>query len=146
MANYSDAIHNAIYAALTGFSFPYVTFDPDTGQQSTSEVDGEAPASVIIRPTDSAFNPAIGERRTPRLRERSEWNWEAEVTFNNQISTELYEQTEINSPIFLPRTSELDQQVVVALTETEHDRHPPEHQGSSGTKVTFRYAAQMSRR
>jgi hypothetical protein len=145
VANYSDAIHNAIVGVLLPFSFPIVTYDPDTRLRTTSTTTGETPETVLVREQSSAFDDAEGERRTPRLRERTDWSWEAEIAFDGQVSLELFEETYTDSPIFLPRTAELDQQVVVTIGSVEYV-HPPEHQSSSGTRATITFAASLSRK
>ena len=144
MANQSDRIHDAIYAAVNAFAFLHVTYDKDTGLRTT-EVTTEAPETLLVREVSCSFVDARNNRRDPRLREREDWRWEADVVFDNQVSVEEFEALMTTTPIFLPRTGELDQQAVVFLEETEVD-HPAEQQSSSGTRISFRFVAQLSRR
>tara|TARA_R110002096_G_scaffold77443_2_gene182354 strand:- start:2523 stop:2960 length:438 start_codon:yes stop_codon:yes gene_type:complete len=145
MANQSDRIHAAIYGALSGFTFPYVTYDKDTGLRTTSEVDGEGPETILVREIQSNFEAALGERRTPRLRERSDWQWDAEIAFDNQVSLELFETTYTDTPLFLPRVVGLNQQVTITLDEVAYT-HPPEHASSSGSRAKLSFTASLSRK
>lgn len=145
MANQSDRIHNAIYAAISGFSFPIVSYDADTGLRSTSEVDGVSAQTILIREASSAFEPAAGFRRTPRVRERLDWQWEADLAFDVQVSLELFEETYTQTPLFLGRTADLDQQVTITLDRVTYV-HPPEHASSSGTRATLTLTASLSRK
>lgn len=145
MANYSDRIHNAIYVALSTFSFPVVSYHPDTGARTTSELDGVAPQTVLVRDASSAFVDAVGLRRTPRVRERADWQWEADIAFDTQVSLELFEETYTQSPLFLPRITGLSQQVVITLDRASYV-HPPEHSSSSGTRATLTFTASLSRK
>lgn len=145
MANQSDRIHDAIYNAINGsVEFFHVTYDKDTGLRTTA-VTFETPETVLVREVSCSFIEARSNRRTPRLREREDWRWEATVAFDNQVSVEEFEAAMTATPIFLQRTGQLDQQVVVFLEETEVS-HPTEQQGSTGTRVSFRFVAQLSRR
>lgn len=144
MANQSDRIHDAIYTAINAFAFPHVTFDKDIGLRTT-EVTTETPQTLLVREMSSGFVDALNNRRDPRLRERENWRWEADVVFDSQVGMEEFEALMSTTPIFLPRTAELDQQAVVFLEETEVD-HPAEQQSSTGSRVSFRFVAQLSRR
>lgn len=145
MANQSDRIHDAIYGALSGFTFPFVTYDKETGLRTTSAIDGETPDTLLVREATSNFDDAIGERRSPRLRERSDWHWDAEIAFDNQVSLELFEETYTTTPLFLPRTAELLQQVTITLDEVAYT-HPPEHASSSGSRAKLSFTASLSRK
>lgn len=145
MANQSDRIHNAIVGVMMGFSFPIVTYDRDTRLRTTSEIDGETPETMLIREQSSAFEDATGQRRTPRLRQRSDWSWEAVIAFDGQVSLELFEKTYSDTPLFLARTAELEDQVVIAIESVEYT-HPPEQQSSSGTRATITFAVSLSRK
>lgn len=144
MANQSDRIHDAIYDAINTFGFFHVTFDKDTGYRTTA-LTTETPETLLVREVSCQFVDARNNRRDPRLREREDWRWEADVVFDNQVGVEEFEALMSTTPIFLQRTAELDQQAVVFLEETEVD-HPAEQQGSTGTRVSFRFVAQLSRR
>lgn len=141
----SDRIHQAIYEAFSNFDFPFVTYDPDSGLRTTSEVDGEAPSTILIREQQSSFEPAIGFRRQPRVQERTTWTWEAMIAFDNQVSLELFEETYTQTPLFLPRTVDHDQQVTITLSDSQYV-HPPEHASSSGTRATLTFSASLSRK
>lgn len=145
MANQSDRIHDSIYGAISAYDFPHVSYDTDTGLRTTSAVDTENPKTVLVRQLGSQFIQAMRERRTPRLAERENWGWVAHVAFDNQVSVEEFELSQLDAPVLLPRTAELDQQVTIWLIETELE-HPPEQQSATGTRAIFRYVAQLSRR
>jgi len=145
MATQSDRIHAAIYGTLSGFSFPFVSYDKDTGLRTTSEADGETPDTILVREASSSFDIAIGERRNPRTRERTDWQWDATIAFDGQVSLELFEETYTHNPLFLPRTVDLNQQVVIMLTEVAYT-HPPEHASSSGSRAKLTFTATLSRK
>lgn len=145
MANYSDRIHDAVYGAIAGFMFPLVSYDPDTGLRTTSEVDGIAPSTLLINEQSSSFDDAVGFRRTPRVRERTDWEWEVRLGFDQKVSLELFEETYTQNPLFLPRTPELELQTVIALSSAEYT-HPPEHASSSGTRAILTFTASLSRK
>ena len=142
MAVQSDRIHNAIYAAIAAYDFPRVSYDKDTGLRTTDDMDTENAETILIREVTSAFDEAVGNRRQPRLRERTDWQWEALVAFDNQVSLEGFEDA---SPLFLPRTAELNQQVTITLDTVQYT-HPPEHASSSGTRATLTFTASLSRK
>ncbi len=145
MVNQSDRIHDAIVGAIIGFSFPVVSYDNDTRLRTTSEVDGEAAETILVREVSSTFVDATGQRRTPRLRQREDWLWEAEIAFDGQVSLELFEQTYSDAPLFLPRIAGVTDQVVITIESSAYE-HPPEHQSSSGTRATLTFAASLSRK
>lgn len=145
MVNQSDRIHDAIYVACNTFTFPFVTYDKDTGLRTTDTVNGEIPDTLIVREESSAFDEAVGERRSPRLRERTDWQWKVELAFDSQVSLELFEETYSDTPLFLPRVTGLTQQVTITLDEVAYT-HPPEHASSSGTRATMTFTASLSRK
>lgn len=145
MANQSDRIHNAIVGAILAFAFPIVSYDPDTRLRTTSTSLTESASTVLVREVSSTFDTAVGQRRTPRLAERTDWEWEALVNFDGDVSLESFEKTYTDSPLFLLRTAELDQQVVIALVKVDYT-HPPEQQSSSGTRAVLTFTASLSRK
>jgi hypothetical protein len=145
MANQSDRIHDAIYGALSAYQFPIVSYDPDTGLRTTSTTSFETPDTVLIREVASTFDTAVGERRTPRLHERIDWEWEARIAFDGQVSLEAFERAYSDTPLFLPRTAELDRQATIVIERVEYT-HPPEQQSSSGTRAVLTFTASLSRK
>lgn len=145
MALQTDRIHNAIYAAIAAHDFPRVSYDPDTKLRATDEMDTEKAETILVRATSTAFEQAVGYRRTPRVQDRSEWVWEAEVAFDNQVELELFERELSDGAILLPRTAELNQQVTITLTAVEYT-HPPQHQPSSGTRAVLTFTATLYRK
>jgi len=61
------------------------------------------------------------------------------------VSLELFEETYTHNPLFLPRTVDLNQQVVIMLTEVAYT-HPPEHASSSGSRAKLTFTATLSRK
>ena len=145
MVNQSDRIHDAIVGAILGFSFPVVSYDKDTRLRTTSAVTSETAETVLVRELSASFTDAVGQRRTPRLRQREDWLWEAEIAFDGQVSLELFEQTYSDAPLFLARAVGLTDQVVITIESSAYE-HPPEHQSSSGTRATLTFAASLSRK
>lgn len=142
MASQADRIHNALYAALSVYDFPRVSYDAETGLRTTDDGDTERAETILVREATAAFDDAEGFRRAPRTRERIDWTWEVNLAFDNQVSLEGFEDSD---PLFLPRTAELDQQVTITLDAVEYT-HPPEHASSSGTRATLTFTASLSRK
>lgn len=145
MAVQSDRIHQAIYESIANFGFPRVSYDADTGLRTTDEGDTESPDTILVREALTSFSDALGNRRAPRVRDRTDWQWEADLSFPSQVSLETYEEARADSSLFLPRTAELDQQVTITLDQVEYT-HPPEHASSSGTRATLTFTASLSRK
>lgn len=145
MATQGDRIHDAIHGAISGWSFPLVTYDPDTGLRTTADIGTESPDTLLVRDITSSFDAAVGFRRQPRVRERIDWTWEATLAFDNQVAIEDFEEFYTQAPLFLARTVDFDQQVTITLDQAEYT-HPTEQQSSSGTRATLTFTASLSRK
>ena len=75
--------------------------------------------------------------------ERVRWPWQLHVTFNQQVTVELFEKAITANPPVLPRTATQDQQVRLVLTNSRYV-HPPEQSPSGGTRAVFDFDAELS--
>ena len=136
----SDRIHNAIKQALAGGRYHVV--DYKQGMRYTLR-ELAKPQTVLVRSLTSAFEPNRSSLCGADKRQRTGWIWTADVHFDRQVSLDLFEQGMQETDIVLPREGELTQQITIFLLDATHI-HPPETQSSHGTRVTYRFQADLS--
>lgn len=139
----SDRIHDALRDAFQAANFPRVTYDPETGKRITSAAELLKVKSMKIKPVQALFDVPRLNRRTRILRERVRWVWLAEAWFDREVDLSPFEDALSANPLRVCREEADGQDAVLYLEETDQ-RFPPEQQGASGTRATFRFNAELS--
>ena len=144
MANYGDLIHAAIMDAIMGHDFKSVDY-PDSKTRETLGTRLVKPKTVKIDQRSAAFTPSTRNRQT-RFNERSSWTWTADVHFNRAVSLEELEDDLAQNPRRISRNASdgRPQQVDIFLEEAEEYAHPPRRSSSTGTRVRYRFVAELS--
>lgn len=140
MGKREDRVHNALFDILSNTVFPVVEYS--SGRRQTLP-QGERAASVLIRPDFSSFETATSRLCGGAAQQRGDWRWNATLSFTSQVSTEEFEDELMSSQFILERTPEVSDQVTLTLIDVNME-HPPESQPTSGTRVTYRFQADVS--
>lgn len=145
--NYGDAIQNKLVSLASGFSFATLSYRPAAvGQQRCTEATKcVMPAAVVAWPESAVFGDPPLHRRTSDRREVIGWIWRLQIQFNNNVSLEEFEASLLTNIPRIPRdpSKGLDRQVDLLLEEAEY-QNPVTQQQAQGTRVTFRFTAQLT--
>lgn len=138
----SDRIHNAIKERIARVRFSRVEFRQ--GLRYTLHHKVERAKTILVRSLSRAFLPAARNRLPGgALQEIDAWIWVALVHFDGQVNLDKFEEDLLHDPILIERDGELGQQIRVSLLDAT-DEHPPEREGAHGTRVTYRFQADLS--
>lgn len=137
----SDRIHDVIKLQIAEHRFPTVTYQ--NGLRRTRNNEAIKAATILVRSQQVGFVEARSRRCGGRLQERTAWIWVALVHFDRQVNLDLFEEELMRGPLRIPRDDELDQQIDISLLDANYE-HPPEKQSSFGTRVTYRFQADLS--
>lgn len=145
--NYGDAIQNRLVSLATAFSFATVHYRPsNVGQQRCTDTSkGVKPAAAIAWPEAAVFGDPQRHHRTSDRREVVGWIWKLQVQFNANVSLEEFENSLLEHIPRIPRdpSKGLDRQVDLLLEEAEY-QNPVTQQQAQGTRVTYRFTAQLT--
>lgn len=137
----SDRIHNAMKEFIADHRFPAISFPG--GLRKTRTNDGQKAKTVLIRSQQGGFEEGRSRRCGGRLQQRVAWIWVAIIHFDQQVNLDFFEELLMRQPIRISRDDELDQQIELSLLDVVYE-HPPEKQSSHGTRVTYRFSADLS--
>ncbi len=137
----SDRIHNAMKLFIADHRFPVINYKG--GLRSTRATDTVQAKTILIRSQQSGFERARNFRCGGPQQQRIAWTWVAIVHFDQQVNLDFFEENLLRQPIQIPRDQELDQQIDLSLVDVVYE-HPPEKESSHGTRVTYRFQADLS--
>lgn len=135
-----DKIHKALRQAAKTHNFPMVNY-PGNARTTTATV---VPAKTILSNELTASFITPRRNRLTYRREKSAWTWELLVAFDRAVSLESFEDSLVESPPTIPRDEDEGTPQVVMLLEDAEYRHPPTTSPSSGTRVRYRFTADLS--
>lgn len=144
--NYGEAIQNKLVELASTFPFPVYRYQPSkTGQQRCLTGQIAKAAAAIAWEESTVFGEPVHHRRTSDRRERLTWTWRLHVQFNASVSLEEFEALLVTDYPVIPRdpTNGLDRQVDLLLEDAEY-QNPVTQQAAQGTRVTYRFTAQLS--
>ncbi len=141
--SYHKAIHDLLVTTAYAGTFSEATY---TNARPSLLVEGSAivPQAAEANEVRGAF--AIDERYGREYRqERQGWAWLLKIRFDTEALLEDFERTLMRSPLTIARDSsdDRDQQVILILEDSSYE-HPPRGGASNGTKVTYRFVANLS--
>lgn len=163
-------VQNAIIAAALAGSFFVVTYDKDSKEgaygQDPGSFDAEhtqagpfgASVALVAPPPTNALKrvkPAsarcnetgaqFGTSRNTRTlgHDRISWSFELLLEFNEEVTVEQFEQEMLN-PLILPRDVDLGLRMITIRLVSSAYTHPARMQPNQGTRVTFRFEAELS--
>jgi hypothetical protein len=135
-------IQNALLDAVEAGTFPVVRYDRENQRAMVADNDVAFPAGRSANELSSSFGRARRVRTHERL-ERLRWPWQVIVSFNQQVTLELFERQLSANPPVLPRTVNQDQQVRLVIQNARYI-HPPEQSSPGGTRAVFDFEAELS--
>lgn len=140
----SDRIDAAIRARFNDHRFPAVTF-LGTGARVTRRTgpETEPVTTLLIRPITAGFVDANSFLCGGRQQDIELWTWIALAHFDSQVSLDSFEHALRDQPIIILRDDTLFRQIDISLLDVEW-QHPVEKQPSQGTRVTYRFQADLS--
>ena len=152
-ANFTDAVQNVLVdvamfsAPATPRTFPRISYavQGTGGAQSTDTMTAIAPKTVLAFQEASDFDLSPRQRRDSRRRERVGWTWLLTLQFDSPVSLVEFENALMAHAPRVVRNASIgvDQQVDLLLDSAEYE-NPVTQQPSRGTKVTYRFTAQLT--
>lgn len=137
----SDRIHNAIHEFFSKQRYRVVEYKE--GRRRTSQHEAVKAQTILVRSQQVGWVEARNRRCGGRGQEKTAWTWVALVHFDQQVDTDEVEAELERGPLRILRDNELDQQVDISFLDAVYE-HPPETQSSHGTRVTYRFTADLS--
>lgn len=106
--------------------------------------DHVAPAGVEVNEISSGFGEAMNRRGGVSL-DRTTWQFQVMVEFNCEVLLERFEQAITARAPIVPRDPQngLDKQITLRLTQAGY-QHPTRQEGSTGTRASYVFEAQIS--
>jgi len=140
--SYKTAIHDLLVTTAYAGTFPeavYSTARPSLLTEGADQPIGGAEANEVR----GAFG--IDDRYGREYRqERQGWAWLLVMRFDTEVSLEGFETALLRSPLSIARDplDGRDEQVRLLLEDVAYE-HPPRGGASNGTKVTYRFVAEL---
>lgn len=133
-------IYDALVAAARAGLFLRVGYD----QGTVTIIEGVPvpPKSVLANETRSTFGVSKRWRRT-YIEQRLVWEWELLLQFDKEITAERFERAYCDAPINLPRDPANNLEAVILRLVSSSYSHPPQQQPSNGTRLTYRFVADV---
>ena len=144
--NYGDAIQNKLVSLAAAFDYLAVKYEPaPIGALRCTTPQCVRPAAVVAWQVSAVFAEAVNHRRTSDRRELTGWVWNLQLQFNASVSLEEFQNSLLEHIPRIPRNpaAGLDRQVDLLLEEAEYQT-PVTQQAAQGTRVTYRFTAQLS--
>lgn len=136
---YSRIFNALVGAAMTG-AFHAVTIDTNT-KLVTVAAGITPPASALANEKSARFDLAKVNRQSYQD-DRSAWEWELILHFNQHVSCEEFELAVTTTPIVIDRDAS-HRQVSLRLRGATYE-HPLQQQPSTGTRAVFMFEASLS--
>lgn len=128
-----ESIKNELYQRGTQGVFPRASYKE--GLVSYEESDPASPTSIIVRERTSTYDLPRTNRQTGR-RDRTAWTLDLILTFNQEVTSEPFEDVMATNIIVAATTTE--NQITLELESVSYE-HPP-HAGG-GSRITFSFLA-----
>jgi len=136
----SDRVHNVVYMLIANERFPTIKYRDGVRRSGPEAL---KPQTILIRPQQVGFEESSTRKCGGRLQQRVAWVWIAMVHFDQQVSLDTFEEKFMRGPLRVSRDNDLDQQIDISFLDAVYS-HPPEQQSSHGTRVTYRFQADLS--
>ncbi len=145
--NLSDAIQNLLVSTARNFKFPIVHYRPAPvgSLRCTDPARVASPKSAVAYESQAVFAEPVRNRRNATRRELTGWVWILVVQFDAPVSLEEFHDLLCDSHPVILRDPEngINRQVDLLLDEAEIQT-PVQQQPAQGTRVTYRFTAQLS--
>ena len=145
---YSDAIQNALLALVVDRDFPVVAHSVTAvGQvRTTSGVASARPKTAVANMLRPIYGVPRRNRRIPNLREQIGQEWQLHVEFDQPVSIDEFEADLLaNTPVISRNPSVgIVHQITLLVEEATIVRTPVAQQPAQGTKVMFRFTAELT--
>lgn len=142
--NYGDAIQQALVGLAADFKFPVIHYQPaQVGARRCTQPSCVSPSAVVAWPEGAVFGDPALHHRTSDRREVTAWSWRLQVQFNGAVSLEEFEASILTHIPRIPRDETRDRQIDLLLEEAEYQT-PVLQQPAQGTRVTYRFTAQLT--
>jgi hypothetical protein len=143
MVSQKERIQRRLHAEALAGPFYGASYDSET-RQITVDTDTEiVPASVIVAEESASFGTPLLHRRTYR-HERRSWRFDVRCAFNEEVSTEAFENRMTSAGVFLARDDANDLAQVTLRLMGSVPLHPPQQSPRHGTFVTFTFEAEVA--
>lgn len=133
-------IQNKLIEILQEGPFYGVSYDSTTRLLTVGDGSAVTPSSVAVQETRAIFDVSERNRQTFR-RDRTTWQWLAIVKFENEVSSEEFEQIVLADPPTLESDSSEGLRAVRLDFLNADYRHPPQQQSSNGSQIEYEIQA-----
>jgi hypothetical protein len=131
-------VHNYLINLVRSAKFYVATYGSD-GKISFSESSTAVPKTIVANEVTSDFDIDAVFHRSKRL-SRTNWDWQLILGFDKEVILESFENLLMETHLHLAKDETNDlRQVELRLISAEYT-HPPKHQASSGTIVTYSFS------
>lgn len=140
--SYKTAIHDLLVTTARDESFPTAVYSKERPSLMT---EGAGVGAASIEANELRANFQVAEHRGRSIRqERSGWEWLLILRFNQEVVLEDFENKLLASPLVIARDVDngVDAQVRLYLDDVSYE-HPPRGGASNGTKVRYRFSADL---
>jgi hypothetical protein len=140
--SYRTAIQNVLVETADAGSFPTAIY---SNARPSLLTEGPSADAASIEANEARASFEIDERFGRTLRqERTSWAWVLRLRFEQEVSLETFEQALLETPITIQRDASdgRPRQVRLLLDDASYD-HPPRGGPSNGTKVEYRFVADL---
>lgn len=115
-------------------------YDPTTGTPDVDLGREVKPQSIFCKETSASFVPAHTKRQFKR--DSLGWTFELSTAFQEEISTETFENRLCDEPPFIPADGAF--RLVQILLVGKRVIHPPQQQPGTGTRAWFTFHAEQT--
>ena len=134
------AIYDALIAAAKAGTF--VEADYDSATCTLTQGLQVQPQSIEANETNSVYRTE-GRHGRAVVQDRAQWGWLLILRFNEEVITELFEESLADNPICIERSVTGGRQVRMKFLDATYT-HPPRVGASNGTEAKFRFTAELS--
>jgi hypothetical protein len=140
------AIQNVLVdVAKNGTFYPVLYDDVEGATLKRDELDElvtVAPASAEANEVSADFG--IDTRHTTSYAaDRTRWEWELVLRFNQEVSVTQFEEALNQSVICIPRSEDMPRQARAILSSATYT-HPPRKGASNGSEARYRFIVSLS--
>ncbi len=144
----SDAIQNALLALVVARPFAVVSHSvTGVGQvRTTAAMETALPKTAVANCVRPLYGIPRLNRRIANLRELIAEEWQLHIEFDQAVSIDAFETYLMaNTPVISRNPSVgIDHQITLMVEEATIVRTPVAQQPAQGTKVTFRFTAELT--
>lgn len=143
--SYRDRIHNFLLDLVEIGEFYAVRYHTETGRMLpvvTQESDRIKATTALTNEISGLWSDDVDMGRVQAKR-RGPWTWEVVLQFGQEVTGEFFEAFVADKVPWVPGDEE-HKTVKIEIERAEYD-HPPKHNPSNGSKITYFFRCTVNR-